>query len=149
MCIYLDICTYLYRCASIHIHMQIYIYIYYLPICIYLYHVYRASFGAVTACGSVLGRRVADCLVAIAEHWLAHTLGFVLEHWAAKCKCRRAHLQHRPAARFPSRKCGCSEYASLWKCLLCDCNQPAATECCLCFVLLHATLAARCSGTGT
>lgn len=59
---------------------------------------------------------------AIAERWLAYRRDFVLEEWAAKCKCKHTHLEHKPAGPFGCRQCGCSGYSSAWECLICDCK---------------------------
>ncbi|KAL8447467.1 hypothetical protein Emed_004421 [Eimeria media] len=57
---------------------------------------------------------------AIGEHWLSSRKNFDVEKWAAKCKCKHTHLEHRAASPFGCLHCGCRAFASAWECLICD-----------------------------
>ncbi|KAL8441640.1 hypothetical protein Emag_007005 [Eimeria magna] len=57
---------------------------------------------------------------AIGEHWLSSRKSFDVEKWAARCKCRHTHLEHRAASPFGCLHCGCRAFASAWECLICD-----------------------------
>ncbi|KAL8431021.1 hypothetical protein ACSSS7_005574 [Eimeria intestinalis] len=57
---------------------------------------------------------------AIGEHWLSSRKNFDAEKWAARCKCKHTHLEHREISPFGCLRCGCRGFASAWECLICD-----------------------------